>query len=116
MRVKRGLTSKAKHHKIFRANKGYRMTKRRLIKVAKEAYLHAGEYAFAGRKQKKRDFKRLWILRIGEAVKPFDLSYSRFMNLLKKANIAIDRKVLAHLVVENPKAFEAVIQKAKSAT
>ncbi|MEK7119182.1 MAG: 50S ribosomal protein L20, partial [Patescibacteria group bacterium] len=84
MRVKRGVSSHAKHKKLFQATKGYRMTKRRLTRVAKEAYLHSGEYAFAGRKNKKRDFRRLWITRIGEATKLRGLSYSLFMNHLKK--------------------------------
>lgn len=115
MRVKRGVASHAKHKKIFQANKGYRMTKRRLIKVATEAYLHAGEYAFAGRKDKKRDFRSLWILRISEAVRQQGLTYSRFMSAMKKTNVELDRKVLAHLVVEHPNAFTAVVEKVKSA-
>src|SRR3972149_7218726 len=105
MRVKRSVTSRAKHHKLFRANKGYRMTKRRLVRVAREAYLHAGEYAFAGRRLRKREFRRLWISRIAEAVKQQGLSYSVFMNKLKAANIEIDRKTLANLVVDHPEAF-----------
>lgn len=114
MRVTRGLTSHAKHKKIFRANKGYRMTKRRLIKVAKEAYLHAGEYAFAGRKNRKRDFRRLWITRISEAVKLRGLSYSSFIHQMKEANIEIDRKILANLVVENPNVFGEIVDNVKS--
>ncbi len=114
MRVKRGVTSHAKHKKIFRANKGYRMTKRRLIKVAKEAYLHAGEYAYAGRKNRKRDFRRLWITRIGEAVKLRGLSYSSFVHQLKETHIELDRKVLATLVTDHPEAFEAIIDTVKS--
>jgi large subunit ribosomal protein L20 len=114
MRVKRGVTSHAKHKKVFRANKGYRMTKRRLIRVAKEAYLHAGEYAFAGRKNRKREFRRLWISRISEAVRSNGLSYSMFVNKLKAANINVDRKILANLIVENPDAFMEVLNKVKS--
>lgn len=113
MRVKRGVTTHAKHKKIFRANKGYRMTKRRLIRVAREAYLHAGEYAFAGRKNKKRDFRRLWITRISEAVRQNGLSYSAFMSKLKSANIELDRKVLANLIVENPEVFEEIVDSVK---
>jgi len=115
MRVKRGVASRAKHKKIFQANKGYRMTKRRLIRVAKEAYLHAGEYAFAGRKQKKRDFRRLWIVRISEAVKQHGISYSVFINKMKKANITLNRKSLSNLVVSEPNVFAEVVKKAKSA-
>jgi large subunit ribosomal protein L20 len=114
MRVKRGITTHAKHKKIFRANKGYRMTKRRLIKVAKEAYLHAGEYAFAGRKQKKRDFRALWILRISEAVRKQGLSYSVFINKLKGLKIELDRKILANLVTEKPETFQAIVDKVKA--
>lgn len=113
MRVKRGVTSHAKHKKLFRANKGYRMTKRRLTRVAKEAYLHAGEYAFAGRKNKKRDFRRLWISRISEAVQEKGLSYSVFINKLKKADIQIDRKMLAILVSEYPEQFVDIIDEVK---
>ena len=112
MRVKRGVTTKAKHNKIFRANKGYRMTKRRLIKVAKEAYLHAGEYAFAGRKNRKRDFRQLWILRISEAVKKQGINYSRFIKGLKENHILLDRKMLSHLIGEHPQTFEAIVKKA----
>lgn len=114
MRIKRGVTSHAKHKKVLRANKGYRMTKRRLIRVAKEAFLHAGEYAFAGRKNRKRDFRRLWISRISESVKQNDLSYSVFMNKLKRANIELDRKVLSNLILDHPEAFAAVIDKVKA--
>jgi large subunit ribosomal protein L20 len=114
MRVKRGITTHAKHKKIFQANKGYRMTKRRLIKVAKEAYLHAGEYAFAGRKQKKRDFRALWILRISEAVRIQGMSYSVFINKLKTAKIELDRKILANLVTEKPETFKAIVDKVKA--
>ena len=114
MRVKRGVTSHAKHKKIFQANKGYRMTKRRLIRVAKEAYLHAGEYAFAGRKQRKRDIRRLWISRISESVKQNGLSYSTFIHKLKSANIEVDRKILANLVLEHPEAFTAILDKVRT--
>lgn len=114
MRVKRGVTSHAKHKKVFRANKGYRMTKRRLIRVAKEAYLHAGEYAFAGRKNKKRDFRSLWITRISHAVALKGMPYSKFMNACKKANITIDRKIMAYLIVNKPEAFNAIFDKIKT--
>jgi len=115
MRVKRGVTTHAKHKKIFRANKGYRMTKRRLIKVATEAYLHAGEYAFAGRKLRKRDFRSLWISRLSEALKIQGARYSTFINAMKKMNVQLDRKILAHLVVERPETFKAVVEKVTSA-
>lgn len=114
MRVKRGVTSKAKHNKIFKANKGYRMTNRRLISVATEAYLHAGEYAFAGRKNRKRDFRQLWITRISEAVKLRGLSYNAFIHKLKGANIELDRKSLANLVVQDAAVFDAIVQDVQS--
>lgn len=114
MRVKRGVASKAKHNKIFRANKGYRMTKKKLIKVATEAYLHAGEYAFAGRKNRKRDFRELWITRISEASKTRNLSYSSFVHKLKEAHIELDRKTLANLVVEDPAVFDAILDEVKT--
>ncbi len=113
MRVKRGVIAKAKHKKIFRANKGYRMTKRRLIKVAQEAFLHAGEYAFAGRRNRKRDFRSLWITRISEAVKQQGISYSVFIKKLKDAKIELDRKMLANLITESPETFKAIVDKVK---
>ena len=116
MRVKRGVTSHAKHKKIFRANKGYRMTKRRLIRVAKEAYLHAGEYAFEGRRNKKRVNRSAWIVRISEAVKLQGLNYSTFIKNLKTAKINLDRKVLAILVSDHPSVFQAIVEKAKFTT
>ncbi|MBI5449713.1 50S ribosomal protein L20 [Candidatus Gottesmanbacteria bacterium] len=114
MRIKRGISTHAKHKKLFQATKGYRMTKRRLVRTAKQAFLHSGEYAFAGRKNKKRDFRRLWITRIGEAVKQRGLSYSLFMNHLKKANIEIDRKTLSYLVTEQPEVFGRIIDNVKA--
>lgn len=114
MRVKRGVTSHAKHKKIFLSNKGYRMTKRRLIRVAKQAYLHAGEYAYAGRKNRKRDIRQLWITRVSEAVKQRGLSYSVFVNKLKAANIELDRKMLAYLATEEPEAFGEIIDSVRT--
>lgn len=111
MRVKRGIVAKAKHKKLFRANKGYRMTKRRLVRVAKEAFLHAGEYAFAGRKLRKRDYRGLWILRIGQAIRAYNMSYSVLIKKLSSAKILLDRKMLAYLVTEQPEAFKAVVEK-----
>ena len=88
-RVKRGLTSHAKHKKLLELNKGYRMTKGRLIKVATESMLHAGEYAFAGRKLRKRNIRSLWISRLNQSVQKMDLNYSRFINGLKTAGICL---------------------------
>lgn len=112
-RVKRGVTSHAKHKKLYEANKGYRMTKRRLVRVAKEAHLHSGEYAFAGRRLKKRDMRRLWISRINQAVGKMDLRYSQFINALKKADIQLDRKTLADLAVRDPEVFKIIVDKTR---
>jgi len=90
------------------------MSKHRRIKVAKEADLHAGDYAFIGRKLRKRDFRRLWIQRINAALEPYDLKYSRFINLLKKKKIALDRKILSDLALTEPKVFKTIVKKVKS--
>lgn len=113
MRVKGGPASRNKHKKILRATKGYRMTKSSLWKAAHEAYLHAGNYAFAGRKLRKRDFRKLWIERINAALKPFDVKYSRFIKLLANKNIALNRKSLAELALNDSEAFKAVVEKVK---
>lgn len=113
-RIKRGVTSHARHKKIFKLNKGYRMTKRRLIRVAREAALHAGEYAYMGRKLRKRDFRRLWITRINGALENLGLSYSQFISGLKKANIELDRKILAELVINDFETFKKVVEKART--
>jgi len=111
--IKRGTVSRRKHNKLLGLTKGYRGTKSKLVKVAKEAALHAGQYAYNGRKQKKQDFRRLWITRIGEAVKKENLSYSVFIDKLHKANIELDRKILSNLVVEDPKTFKFIVDKVK---
>jgi len=111
-RVKRGIISRQKHKKIFELAKGYRGTRSRLIKTATEAVLHADAYSYHGRKRKKRDFRRLWIARIGEAVKSEGYSYSRFINAMKASKIDLDRKILASLVTENKEVFSAVVKKA----
>ena len=109
MRVKRGLVAHRRHKKLLNLNKGYRGTKSKLIRVAHEAALHAGEYAFAGRKNKKRDFRRLWITRIGEAAKAQGISYSVLVSKLTKANVKIDRKILADLVLNDPNTFKTIV-------
>lgn len=114
-RIKRGTVLRRKHNKLLKLTKGYRGTKSRLAKVAREAALHAGQYAFHGRKLRKRDFRSLWIVRISEAVKQQDMSYSVFINKLKKANINLDRKVLSNLIVEDPQAFQEIIKTIKTA-
>lgn len=112
-RVKRGTVSRRKHKKLLGLTKGFRGTKSKLTKVAHEAALHAGAYQYHGRKLRKRDFRTLWITRIGEAVKQEGLSYSVFMNKLKKANIALDRKILSNLVVHDPETFKRVVDNVK---
>lgn len=113
-RVKRGIVSKRKHNKLLDLTKGYRGTKSRTIKQAHEASLHAGSYAFHGRKLRKRNFRSLWITRISEAVKKEDISYSVFIDKLKKANIELDRKILSDLVLNDPKVFKEIVSNVKS--
>ncbi|MCL5676213.1 MAG: 50S ribosomal protein L20 [Patescibacteria group bacterium] len=114
-RIKRGVTSHKRHKKLLAGNKGYRGTKSRLIKVGREASLHAGQYAYEGRKKRKRDFRRLWITRISQAVKEQGINYSEFVFKMKKASINIDRKMLAHYVTEEPEVFKEIVSKVKSA-
>lgn len=114
MRVKRGIVSRRKHNKLASLTKGYRGTKSKLIKAAKEAVLHADAYSFHGRKLRKRDFRTLWITRISEAVKKEGLSYSVFMNLLKKANVQLDRKILSDLIVNDSKTFKHIVDTVKT--
>jgi len=113
-RVKRGVVSRRKHNKLQELNKGFRGTRSRLIKVGHESALHAGAYAFHGRKLRKRDFRTLWITRIGEAVKLHDISYSVFINKLKVANIELDRKILTDLIVNDQAAFKQLVDKVKT--
>lgn len=114
-RVKTGIVRRQGHKAVLNRTKGFRMTKNRLFKVAKEAELHAGQYAFVGRRLKKRDLRSLWITRIAAAIKLVDetLNYSRFIKGLKNAKIALDRKILSDLAVRDPKAFGEVVKKVK---
>ncbi len=113
-RVKRGVVSRRKHNKLHALTKGYRGTKSRLVKAAKEAELHARAYAYHGRKLKKRDFRTLWITRIGEAAKKEGISYSVFMNKLKKSKIDLDRKILNDLIVNDPETFKRIVDEVRS--
>ena len=113
-RVKTGTTRRKRHKKVLKRTKGFRMTKGRLYKVSKEADLHAGQYAYAGRKLRKRDMRRLWIIRINAALTPYNISYSKFINRLKKAKIELNRKILADLAISDPETFKAIVEKAKS--
>ncbi len=108
-RVKRGLVARRKHNKLMSQTTGYRGTKRRLVRVAREAVLHAGNYAYHGRKLKKRDMRSLWITRIGEAAKLEGTSYSRLMNNLSKAKIELNRKILSDLIATDVSTFKKIV-------
>lgn len=113
-RVKRGVQARRRHKKILKLAKGYYGARSRVFRVAKQAVIKAGQYAYRDRKQRKRQFRALWIARINAAARLNGLSYSKFINGLKKADVAVDRKILADLAVFEPKAFEALAEKAKS--
>ncbi len=114
MRVKRGMVTRRKHNKLLGQTKGFRGTKSRLIRVGREAALHSGQYAYVGRKNRKRDFRRSWILRISEAVKLLGVNYSRFIKGLKDKKIIIDRKILADLVLTDPPVFKKIFHTVKN--
>jgi large subunit ribosomal protein L20 len=114
-RVKRGVTSHAKHKKVLKQAKGYFGRRKNTIRIAKQAVEKANQYAFRDRKRRKRTFRALWIQRINAAVRPFGLNYSKFIDGLAKSGLQIDRKVLSDLAIREPAAFEAIVQKAKSA-
>jgi large subunit ribosomal protein L20 len=113
-RVKRGVTAKARHKKILNQSKGYRGRRGNVYRIAKEAVMKAGQYQYRDRRNKKREFRALWIARINAAVRELGMSYSVFMNGLKKASIAIDRKVLADLAVHDKTAFNKIAEQAKA--
>lgn len=110
MRVKSGVTARKRHKKIIKANKGYRGPARNVYRRAKEAWIHAGVHMYVSRRQKKRDFRRLWILRIGAAVKQLGFSYSKFMGNLKKAGVEINRKVLSEMAIHHKGAFNNLVK------
>jgi large subunit ribosomal protein L20 len=114
-RVKRGVTSHAKHKKILKAAKGYYGRRKNTIRVAKQAVEKANQYAYRDRKRKKRTFRALWIQRLNAAVRPFGLTYSRFIDGVGKAGILVDRKILSDLAIREPAAFQAIVDKAKAA-
>ncbi len=113
-RVKRGVTAHARHKKILKQAKGYRGRRKNVYRVAVQAVTKAGQYAYRDRRQRKRQFRALWIVRINAAARECGLSYSRLINGLKKAAIEIDRKVLADLAVFDKAAFAAIAEKAKA--
>lgn len=113
-RVKRGVTARAAHKKVLKAAKGFRGRRGNVFRIANEAVMRAGQYAYRDRRNKKRDFRALWITRINAAVREHGMSYSVFMNGLKKAEIAVDRKVLADIAVFDKAAFAKFVDKARA--
>ena len=114
-RVKRGVTSKAKHKKVLRAVKGQWGRRKNTIRVARQAMEKAMQYAYRDRRNKKREFKSLWIQRINAGVRSEGLTYSKFINGLSKSGIKIDRKILAEIAYDNPQAFKTIVKKAQAA-
>jgi len=114
-RVKRGVTAHRRHKKILKQAKGYYGARSRIFRVAKQAVIKAGQYAYRDRRQRKRQFRALWITRINAQARANGITYSQFINGLKKANIGLDRRVLADLAVHDKGGFSAVVEQAKSA-
>jgi large subunit ribosomal protein L20 len=113
-RVKRGVTARARHKKVLALAKGFRGRRKNVFRIAKQAVMKAGQYAYRDRRAKKREFRQLWIARINAAAREQGLTYSKFMNGIKKAAIEIDRKVLADLAVHDPAAFGSIVAKVKA--
>lgn len=114
-RVKGGTISRARHKKVMKQAKGYFGSKHRLYRTANEQVMHSGKYAYRDRKQKKRDFRKLWITRINAACRQNDISYSQFINGLNKADIVVNRKMLSEVAIDNPQAFAELVKIAKDA-
>lgn len=112
-RVKNGAVTKARHKKVLKQAKGYFGSKHRLYKSAKEQLMHSGQYAFRDRKQKKREFRKLWITRINAACRENGISYSRFIEGLNKAGVEVNRKMLSEIAINDPKAFTELVEVAK---
>jgi large subunit ribosomal protein L20 len=112
-RVKRGVTSHARHKKVLELTKGHRGGRSKNIKEAKSSLLHAGEYAFAGRKLRKRNMRALWIIQLGNAVRNEGISYSKFINALKVKEIKLDRKILADIAINDPESFKKIVAETK---
>lgn len=113
-RVKRGVTARARHKKVLALAKGFRGRRKNVYRVAKQAVMKAGQYAYRDRRNKKRDFRRLWIARINAAVRELGMTYSQFINGMNKAGIALDRKVLADIAVHDKAAFAGIVEQAKA--
>ena len=114
-RVKRGVTSRAKHKKVLKAVKGQWGRRKNTIRVARQAMEKSMQYAYRDRRNKKREFKSLWIQRINAGVRSEGLTYSKFIHALSKSGIKLDRKILAEIAYDNPEAFKTIVQKAQSA-
>lgn len=114
-RIKRAMMTRKRRKKALKMAKGYFGAKSKRFKMAKQAVMKSGNYAYIGRKQKKRDFRRLWITRISAACKANGVNYSTFMNGLKKANIELNRKMLSEIAIADPAAFTSLVEKAKAA-
>ena len=114
-RVKRGVTARAKHKKVFEFTKGHRGRRKNVYRVATQSMDKALQYAYRDRRNKKRDFKSLWIQRINAGVRAEGLTYSKFINGLSKCGIAIDRKILAEIAYDNPEAFKTIVKRAQAA-
>ncbi len=112
-RVKNGVVTKNRHKKVLKEAKGYFGSKHRLYKTAKEQLMHSGQYAFRDRRQKKRDFRRLWIVRINAACRENEISYSRFIEGLNKAGVEVNRKMLSEIAINDPKAFSELVKVAR---
>jgi len=115
MRIKRGVVGARRRKKVLKAAKGYWGAKSKQYKAAKTQLMKSGQYAYRDRKRRRRDFRRLWIQRVGAGCRSLGLSYSKFINGLKRANVAIDRKSLAEMAIHDPQAFAAVVRVAKEA-
>ena len=113
VRVKSGIATKKKHRKLLGLAKGYWMTRHKQFKKAKEAVLHAGQYAYVGRKRRKRDFRTLWIIRLNGAVREMGLTYSKFINMLAVKKVGLDRKILSQIAIEYPEVFKKIVEKVK---
>ena len=114
-RVKRGVTARARHKKVLALAKGYRGRRKNVYRVAKEAVMKAGQYAYRDRRQRKRQFRALWIARINAAARPQGITYSRFIEGLTKAGVKLNRKVLAEIAVSDPAGFTNLVEQAKAA-
>lgn len=113
MRVKTGTVRRAAHKKVLQQAKGFWMTRHKRFRVANEAVMHAGRYAYAGRRIRRRDIRQVWIVRLNAALKPFEIKYSVFINTLKNKKIELNRKVLSEIAINDPATFKAIVESVK---